>query len=846
MTKKAQRTGDKWYKLAKQQGYRARSAFKLVQLNRQFNFLSKAHVLVDLCAAPGGWSQVAAKQMPVESTIIAVDLMPMKPIHNVKTFQEDITTQKCRNADVVLHDGAPNVGGGWDKDAFDQNSLVLHSLRLAVEFLAKGGVFVTKVFRSADYHALIYIFNQLFEKVQATKPAASRNESAEIFVVCLNYKAPSYIDPKLLNPDYAFKQVNKETTEVNLFNQKTARKRWRDGYDEDLGFSLRRVISVKDFMIRSDPIRVLTEAHELSFDEASQRFLENPLTTEEVKTCCGDLRVLNKGDFKMLLKWRLDMLKAEKEYIKELKHEDDEGEAKEKTEKEEVSKDVSAELQEVRERLALEKRREERKARKREAKERKRRLLGLDRTPIANFGEQVFSTADLNLKENEDLAEVNLNETEDPTMYLESEEEVPEEMDSDIDELELLQSQLDQLYDQYKERRTANEKKYLQELEKRKGLPAQKLREQNKLNELVEKETEVSKEAILQRMKEEEEELEDENESEEDESDESEESENDSEDSSNENTVPSELRRQRWFSDPMFADLSQSEESESDDEAAIAGMKQLQSIHTTNHLDEEEDEALLDEDKSEKSSYGMIADGEYVPPIIDIPKTDKEKRHEKRLKQMKKEERKKARDKKEDLQIVATDFPQAVVKPDKEPKIGSDEHLEQLSLGFLLSKHSTANDLIESSYNRYTYNDPDNLPDWFVENEKKYNRPVLPMTKEIMDRLRKQFNNDDRTIKKEREAMARKKRRVERLRKQQKAKIDSINNDEDMPDSAKLRAIQKIMKGKDLKHPGKVYVVGKKGENRRRGRNVKMKDKRAEKRIALRASGKLRRRKGRK
>ena len=160
--------------------------------------------------------------------------------------------------------------------------------------------------------------------------------------------------------------------------------------------------------------------------------------------------------------------------------------------------------------------------------------------------------------------------------------EVREEMDSDIDELELLQSQLDQLYDQYKERRAANEKKYLQELEKRKGLPAQKLREQvgngrvierqNKLNELVEKETEVSKEAILQRMKEEEEELEDENES-----DESEESENDSEDTRNENTVPSELRRQRWFSDPMFADLSQSEESESDDEAAIAGMKQRKS-----------------------------------------------------------------------------------------------------------------------------------------------------------------------------------------------------------------------------------------------------------------------------
>ena len=81
--------------------------------------------------------------------------------------------------------------------------------------------------------------------------------------------------------------------------------------------------------------------------------------------------------------------------------------------------------------------------------------------------------------------------------------------------------------------------------------------------------------------------------------------------------------------------------------------------------------------------------------------------------------------------------------------------------------------------------------------------------------------------------MARKKRRVERLRKQQKAKIDSINNDEDMPDSAKLRAIQKIMKGKDLKHPGKVYVVGKKGENRRRGRNVKLVDKRLKVRMDM-------------
>ena len=262
------------------------------------------------------------------------------------------------------------------------------------------------------------------------------------------------------------------------------------------------------------------------------------------------------------------------------------------------------------------------------------------------------------------------------------------------------------------------------------------------------------------------------------------------------------------------------------------------------------------------SPYGMVADGEYVPPIIDMPKTEKEKRHEQRVKRLKREERRKARDKKkEELQVVATDFPQAVShlseeqlahqalikaglgtmtddtafsrdlevvkdsKKVKDPKIGSDEHLEQLSLGFLMSKHSTANDLIESSYNRYTFNDPEGLPDWFTEDEQRYNRPVLPMTKEIVEKLRRQFNTDDRMIKKEREALARKKRRVERMRSQQKAKIDSINNDEDMPDSAKLRAIQKLMKGNNLKHPGKVYVTGKNGAGRT-GHNVRMVDKR--------------------
>jgi AdoMet-dependent rRNA methyltransferase SPB1 len=196
----------------------------------------------------------------------------------------------------VLHDGAPNVGTAWVQDAYSQSELVLMSLKLAVEFLMKGGTFVTKVFRSADYNNLIWVFNQLFGKVEATKPPSSRyvliceiklaqhspsvrNVSAEIFVVCRDFLAPKHIDPKFLDPKHVFKDLSASASAdkgasandftANVF-QPEKKRRKRDGY-EDGNYTLFKKTNATDFIRSPDPISLLGSVNRIVFETEEEK-----------------------------------------------------------------------------------------------------------------------------------------------------------------------------------------------------------------------------------------------------------------------------------------------------------------------------------------------------------------------------------------------------------------------------------------------------------------------------------------------------------------------------------------------------------------------------------------------
>lgn len=187
-----ERKGEAYYRKAKREGYRARSAYKLRQINDRYEVIRDGDMVVDLGAAPGGWSQVARE---LGATVIAVDLDPMKALEGVTFIQGDITEdctvekilQRTEAADVVISDMSPPLTGNYVMDQARSVWLAQNALQVAERLLVEGGNFVCKVFMGEDYEDFLDEVESHFRMVKPFSPKASRKRSSEIYVVAKQF-----------------------------------------------------------------------------------------------------------------------------------------------------------------------------------------------------------------------------------------------------------------------------------------------------------------------------------------------------------------------------------------------------------------------------------------------------------------------------------------------------------------------------------------------------------------------------------------------------------------------------------------------------------------------------------
>jgi 23S rRNA (uridine2552-2'-O)-methyltransferase len=188
-----------FYKEAKRVGYRARSAFKLKQIQKKFKLLKEGDTIIDLGAAPGGWSQVVKEIVGEKGTIIGIDLSPIEPIKDVTFLQGDMTEETSiqeiidlmddKKADVVLSDMSPEISGNYSMDQARSVFLCEQAFKTAESVLKSGGNFVCKVFVGEDIQSLVQKLNKQFDTIKRFSPSASRKSSSEIYIVAKNFKS---------------------------------------------------------------------------------------------------------------------------------------------------------------------------------------------------------------------------------------------------------------------------------------------------------------------------------------------------------------------------------------------------------------------------------------------------------------------------------------------------------------------------------------------------------------------------------------------------------------------------------------------------------------------------------
>jgi 23S rRNA (uridine2552-2'-O)-methyltransferase len=202
---------DPYVKMAQKDGYRARAAYKLKEIDEELRLIHPGQLVVDLGAVPGAWSQYVRRKFApkaagiggaavgeLNGTIIALDILPMEPIEGVQFLQGDFREEAvlhqleavvaARPVDVVISDMAPNLSGIESSDAARMADLVQLAVDFSVAHLKPGGALVAKVFHGSGHSQLVQLFKQTFKVVKPIKPKASRDKSAETFLVGIGLK----------------------------------------------------------------------------------------------------------------------------------------------------------------------------------------------------------------------------------------------------------------------------------------------------------------------------------------------------------------------------------------------------------------------------------------------------------------------------------------------------------------------------------------------------------------------------------------------------------------------------------------------------------------------------------
>lgn len=186
-----ERKRDGYYRQAKRTGYRSRSAYKLKQINDRYKVISPRDKVIDLGAAPGGWSQVAKEIVGLKGVVVGVDVQSIQQIEGVTFLKGDVTKPETlekilstiTKADVVISDMSPNITGNYSMDHARSIDLAERALEIAKNLLKEGGNFVVKVFQGDLFEDYFRDVEALFRFTKAHSPKASRKQSSEIYIV---------------------------------------------------------------------------------------------------------------------------------------------------------------------------------------------------------------------------------------------------------------------------------------------------------------------------------------------------------------------------------------------------------------------------------------------------------------------------------------------------------------------------------------------------------------------------------------------------------------------------------------------------------------------------------------